>query len=72
MNKVIYQLTGNELEQMVQMRNQIKMEQDVFFGIAAFIASREKVNLAEVQFNQNTMVFEALDQPPATGPDEKK
>jgi len=60
-SKVVYQIAGRERNQHEDMLRQLVAGQNGFFGLVQFIAQREGVDLANVQFDQNKMAFIRVD-----------
>lgn len=57
MIKVTYQIKGSERSALEKQRNALVTAQNSFFAVAQFIAEREGLDLAKVQFNQNDLSF---------------
>lgn len=60
-SKVAYQIGGKERAQLEEMLRSLIAGQNGFFGLVQFIAQREGVDLANVQFDQNKMAFIRVD-----------
>lgn len=57
MIKTVYQISGSERRALEKQRNAVVTAQNSFFAVAQFIAEREGLDLANIQFNQNDLSF---------------